>query len=259
MKGFISLPILVVVLVIASGTIIYYQKTKDHKVVISEQISPSPSTQQISSPSASPSAKKMATPKPSVKPSVPPKPTFDTSVKLESISPQKAKFQETITLKGSGFGNSTHKVRFFNLAYPESGPIMTTIQSWTDNEIKVSVPWFKGKIEVEVEKSDGTKSNRLIFESTASQPYISSTSSNALLVGKNFTIYGTEFGLSTGTIKFYHTDALTLKDNCSISFWSDTEIRCTVPTSLSIGQEFGLQIVTSDSRESSFKYMRASD
>lgn len=184
------------------------------------------------------------------------------NVKIDSVIPAEGNFGAEIILRGSGFGPTANQVIFYgpSVSYVNREGIL----SWSDNEIKTIIaPDVKGDYQIEIESSlvNGGKSNKISFKVTAGRPVILSIPS-AVVPTQQITIRGEEFGADTGTINLYgpipsEEKAVTpLAENCQISFWSDTQIRCTLPASLSVGSDYRVSLVTSDGRSESGQYIK---
>lgn len=174
------------------------------------------------------------------------------NVKIDSVTPSEGNSGAEIVLRGSGFGTHANKVRFYGPSvYELSGE---GIMSWSDNEIKTYVlPSVKGDYQIEVESADGVRSNQISFKVIAGIPVILSMP-YAVVPTQQITIRGEEFGAITGVINLFGPSPSEQKavpplaENCQISSWSDTQIRCTLPASLSVGSEYRVSLVTSDGR-----------
>ncbi|GEM_PF-6452131 len=178
------------------------------------------------------------------------------SVRLDAVAPASGKFEQEITVRGSGFGTSSGQVWFYN---SQSGLNLGggPITSWSENEVKTKVPFVRGSNEylIEVQTGSGAKSNRIAFKVTAGQPYFKTISPSGVKPGGEIIITGEEFGESAGSINFYKPENISSASGGSVIYaWSDTEIRANVPGILVPNQEYGVQIVTADGRQSSFKY-----
>lgn len=228
--------------------------------------SPLPSPEESSSPVASvkvtpkPSVKVSSAPKasaaPSTNPAVSPSTTTTSSntnssdMRVNEVNPTSGNFMQTITLKGNNFGNSAGSVAFYGTSSSPSGG--GPIESWSNTEIKVKVPAIRGNTDYQLEVSAGGKtSNRIGFKVINGQPQLNSVSPNPAS-GISITLSGSELGSSNGTVTFY--EGGNPAGTCSIASWSDSQISCTVPANLTQGKEYGLQITTSDGRQTSFKY-----
>lgn len=193
------------------------------------------------------------TPTPFPKPTpTPAPPELQSSVKIDSITPNPAKFGDTVTLRGSGFGSFGQQVLFTNsLGYTTGAPVL----SRSDSEIKVNVPPSKGEVMVQVEDASGVKSNAYSLQVTSGQPYFGSISPSNVKPGGEIVITGREFGNRSGVVNFYHGNSISSSAGGSVIYsWSNTLIKANVPGIIAPNQEYGIQIVTSDGRVSSFKY-----
>lgn len=197
MKGFIQLPILVVIVFLIGGTVYllshYDFQSNNGQPQQTTQASPSPV---VTSPTASPAMKidtsynsqsnQFPSPKPSIMASPIPIPTplvnTESSVQIESISPSKGKVGDVIVIQGKGFGKSSFyypdptnwkgMVSFYGPSGQNSGgaPSACTkdwdYSCWSDNQVKIKVPGVQPgfTFQIEVTSSDGEKSNRLPFE-----------------------------------------------------------------------------------------------
>lgn len=197
--------------------------------------------------------------KPTIKPSPTPSkisPTSSPSTEIKSISPTSANFGAQITLTGSGFGQAKGGVTFYNQngGNPYGAPIL----SWTDTSIRATVPFVAGhqKYQIEVSIANGSRSNRLSFEVLEGQPRIDSFTSS--YPGGFITITGQNFGSSQGKVIFDDGSGQKLAECVFLYFatWSDSKIDCGLPSTLESGVEYGLQVITNDNHESSFKYFR---
>lgn len=231
----------------------------------SVEVSPSPSPEESPSPVASvkstpkPNVKVSSAPKvsavPSTNPAVSPSTTTSSNTKssdmrINEVNPTSGNFMQTITLKGNNFGNSAGSVVFYaNSSSPSGGG---PIESWSDTEVRFKVPAVKGNTDYQLEVSAGGKmSNRIGFKVINGQPQLNSVSPNPA-PGLSITLSGTELGSSNGAVTFY--EGGNPAGTCSITSWNDSQITCTIPANLTQGKEYGLQITTADSRQTSFKY-----
>lgn len=184
----------------------------------------------------------------------------NSSVKLESITPSSAINNQSIVLRGYGFGPKPGYVIFYNSSGMASGS--PSIDSWTDNEIHTKVYFVRGgQFYLAVRTAGGPESNKVAFTVSAGQPYISSINPYPnVSKSTQITISGAEFG-SSGSVDLYSAadyEANILKGQATINSWTDTEIKFMVPSSLDT-KEYGLQIKTSDGRTSSYKYITVSN
>lgn len=246
--------IITILIIAASGYVYVNQNLKKETSETSNVISSSPiATQEKVETSLSIETSKIATPKPPVNPS---------KVKLNSITPSSANSGEEIRLIGTGFGPDSGKVYFFNQIMGSTTPFMNVIPtSWSDTEIKVTIPPAVGgqSIDVEVVHSDGTKSNRAKFTIKGGQPRIDGFSPSNAEPLQTVTISGKEFGSQNGAVNIYKLDNYNLSKPdslCQIVSWTDTTIKCSLPSTVNNGTEYGIAIESSDGRKSSFKYYK---
>lgn len=214
-------------------------------VILKKIITPTPTSNPILSPTS--------TPKPT--PTLTPSPTPQIIVKIDSITPTSGNYGSEITIKGSNFGYVNGSVSFYNSSGINSGG--STIVSWSDSEVKGKVPFVKSDsdYQVEVGTSNGKKSNRIAFRVLAGQPIISSIAPSSMGPGDEIIIDGSGFGSNTGSVNFHQVDSPDSASGGSvITSWSDTQIKGNVPGILAPNTEYGIQIITSDGRRSSFKY-----
>lgn len=174
------------------------------------------------------------------------------SVQLTSIDPANPAFGTQMTMKGSGFGSSqgVYNVYYNGQAQPYGG-----IQSWSDTEIKTNSPFFASGAEyqLEVQTADGRKSNRITVKSGDGQPYVDSFSpGSGAKAGQELVLKGGRFG-SQGQVNFFQNYP-NVSGSGQITFWSDTEIRLTIPSNLESGKEYGIEVVSGGGGHSSFKY-----
>lgn len=258
-KGFAPIIIVMFIALGVGGYLVYRQ-----------QITVQPSKTAIVIPSSTPTATPSAIPTPNtvikVQPKSSPVPStsatvYSSRVKLESISPNIAGSGEEIKLLGSGFNTVMGKVYLYNQILGPSTIFAEVIPNrWTDTEIKITVPPAVGgqTISVEVVHKDGIKSNRVQFQIKGGQPRIDGFSPNNAQPLQEITISGKEFG-SSGSVNIHKTDSGDISSpyaQCQITYWTDTLIRCNLPSTVNNGTEYGIEIVSSDNRRSSFKYYK---
>jgi len=121
-----------------------------------DKILPGPDTKP-SSPVSIPQSPQPNQPAPTLSPST-------TSVTLNTVSPNSAKAQDLVVLKGANFGTAPGTVIFET---PGSGGCCgTRPDSWSDTEIKVKVISFgtTGTKQLKVFRPDGKISNSISFE-----------------------------------------------------------------------------------------------
>lgn len=223
--------------------------------------SPSPAASQMATSSPTASAKASVKPSASVKASGSPVPSPSAaasatnnaspipSITLSELSPSSGNFMQTFILKGNNFGNGG-SVAFINpQGQVSAGAVVDT---WSNTEIKAKVPAVRGGTDFQIEVSSGGKtSNRMTFRVNNGQPQLNSVSPNPA-PGVSLTFSGSEYGSSNGVVSFY--DGSSMIGTCAVSSWSESQIVCTAPSNLTSGREYGVQITTSDGRQTSFKF-----
>lgn len=201
-------------------------------------------------------------------PSIAPQKTIDFNneslVKLTTVSPSSAIQGQTIILKGEKFGSRFGQVWFYT---PEGvnagGP---SIQKWSDTEIETRVGFMlrgtNRKFYLEVQTSDGTKSNKIPFTVTAGQPIIDNVSSSTLVKNSQVTLSGSEFGTTQGTLTFYNQGGNAWNESiaatATVVSWSDTNATFIVPGNLE-NKEYGFDLKTNDGRNTSAKFFKVSN
>lgn len=173
--------------------------------------------------------------------------------RVDSINPISANYGAVVSVQGSGFGNTPGQVVFYSQNGQKTG---TSIESWSDNQIKFKVPAVKGysNYQIEVETSQGVKSNKSNFRVLAGQPIITNIYPNKLKVGDYIIIWGRDFG-SSGKVNFYPVGSTQAGGSLINYFWSNYLITGRVPNNLESNKEYGVQVRTSDGRDSSLKYV----
>lgn len=293
MRGFLQIPIIIIILLIAGG-VTAYSVSRNHSAtqnkVDNKEASPS-STEANPSPSASNNKsdsilKTSATPstspvgnqqgtksqstnlntaatQPTASASIPTStPAMTVSMNLNSLSPTSGTPGSTLlTLNGSGFGSiEIGKGQGFVDFYDQSGNFAggNSAQTWSDNQVTTVVPPLNkgGQYMAEiVNKANNTKSNRVAFTVTGGTPTITSSPASAG-VGSQVTLGGNEFGSSQGSVVIYTIDssgATIYKGTCSINSWTDIQVTCTLPGSLTPNTQYQFDLTTSDSRSGQWK------
>lgn len=256
-------PILVVILItLGIGSYILYSS----KQSLNQESGHKESSQSTSSPTISPTPTSTATlktqPKSSPTLTLSPTAVYSSRVKLESVFPNSASSGEEIKLLGSGFGTITGKVYLYNqILGPSTIFADVTPNRWTDTEIKITVPPAVGgqTINAEVIHKDGTRSNKAQFQIKGGQPRIDIISPANSQPLQEITISGKEFGNNSGSVNIHKTDNGDISSpfaQCQIVSWGDTSIRCKLPSTVNNGTEYGIEIISSDNRRSSFKYYK---
>lgn len=245
--------IILIFLVLASSGVYLYQQS---------QI-PTPQSTKITELSPSPAetittTKSVSTPKSTTSPTQ----QVNSRVKLSSASPAGGNSGEEIKLLGTGFGTITGKVYFFNQIMGPTTPFMDVTPSrWTDTELKITIPPAVGgqNIDIEVWHKDGTKSNRIKFTINGGQPRIDNFSPSNAQPLQSLTMSGKEFGDQAGKVNIYNLDNYELSSpnaSCQINSWSNNTIKCTLPSTVNNGTEYGFMVESSDGRKSSFQFYK---
>lgn len=184
---------------------------------------------------------------------------IQTSFRVDSVNPTEGNFLQTITLQGSGFGSEQGSVIWFgqSVSGPEEWNIGgSPIVSWSDTEIKANVIFLKGKniYQLEVHKKNGDKSNRTNFKVIEGQPQLTSWP-NIGVPGREIILKGEEFGTEKGHVELRGPSSNDAAGNCEITYWSDEEIHCKLPSSLSTFGDYGVGVVSADNRPASYQYI----
>lgn len=256
-KGVINIPIVIIFLILSGAVTILIT------IPNRSQNSPTIPQEKVSSPSAETSNK---TPKPTSTPTAysntpSPKINIDnqSTVKLESVSPNTASINSQLIIKGQRFGQVQGKF----LLYARESSLFSSlyeIEKWSDNEIITKLKFVSGgQFYIKVETADGKRSNELSLKVIGGQPYISIVTPTTFKKGSTINISGYDFGSSTGKVNFNSSSgAGNLLGYGVIGSWTDTQIIFTVPSNLE-SKEYAIEIVTSDNRKSSYKYFYIND
>lgn len=176
-----------------------------------------------------------------------------TPLAVTSITPSSGIFSAIVNVYGSGFDNKKGSVTFYNKA--NQAVAGAPILGWYDGGIKFRVPAVtKGSYQIEIQRADGRKSNRVAFTVTASQPIISTIQPGTLRAGNYFLIYGQQFGNLTGKVNLFNPNSPVIFANANIYYWSDNLIVGQIPSKIGGNKEYGIQVRTSDLRDSSLIY-----
>lgn len=178
-------------------------------------------------------------------------------VKVDSLSPNTGKFEDEFTVRGVNFGGNPGFVVFYVEERSTTEGIGGPILSWSDTEIKARVPFMRGKrtYKVGVKTADGIRSNKLDYTVTAGQPIIDTLSPAGVAPGGQITIRGSELGNTPGQVNFHVPGSYESASGASvISSWSDTTIVCNIPEIIAADKEYGVQLITTDGRKTSFKF-----
>ncbi|GEM_PF-5891104 len=278
MKGFIALPIIIVIIILftgsTAGTYVVLKNNSSNKTSPSSSsttttsessssanVNPSPTPSPTPSPSTNKANYQTTTPSSNPTPNtqISPKPPVDLNenspIRLESVSPSSGIQNQAITLRGKNFGPSTGKVLFYNSNGTSMGG--PSIDNWTETEIRTTAGFMlKGPrtFYLEIETSAGAKSNKIPFYLSAGQPYVDYMSPVTLTRGTQHTFTGSEFGASPGSIRFFNEGGYPNPTaTAQIHSWSDTNIAFTVPTSLDT-KDYSIDVLASDGRTSSVHY-----
>ncbi len=138
---------------------------------------------------------------------------------LTSISPPSIRPGTAVTLNGSGFGTQADAVSF--------GPLeATTFTSWSDTQIKLTVPQglLPGSVMVD---QDGVQSNAIAY--TVTPPVLNSISQTSITPGTVLTLNGTGFGSQADAVSFGPLETTTFTS------WTNTKIVVTVPQGVQAG------------------------
>jgi len=171
---------------------------------------------------------------------------------INSITPTSGIVGSITAVYGSGFGNKQGSVVFYN----QKGQASTgaLILGWYDGGVKFRIPAVaKGTYSVEIQTSDGKKSNKVSFSVIAGQPTISSLYTYKLSWGGYFIIYGQDLG-NSGKINLYNIGSTVPFYNASILYWSDSLIIGQISPKVGGNTTYGIQVSTSDNRNSSIIY-----
>lgn len=140
-------------------------------------------------------------------------------ITVTGISPGSGPIGTSVTITGTGFGNSPGKVGFHG--------VQATITQWSNTDIVAIVPSGASSGPIKICTAAGDCGIAGNFTVT---PSITSLDPPAGAVGSQVTILGTAFGTSQGT------STVTLDGQIVIpTSWSDTDIIWTVPGDASSG------------------------
>ncbi len=172
--------------------------------------------------------------------------------KADYITPLTGLVGSIASVYGSNFGNKQGNVTFYNQWGQASGK--APILGWYDGGVKFRILTVaKGTYSVEIQTSDGKKSNKVSFTVIAGQPTISSLYTYKLSWGGYFIIYGRDLG-NSGKINLYNIGSNVPFYNASILYWSDSLIMGQISPKVGGNATYGIQVSTSDNRNSSIIY-----
>ncbi len=209
---------------------------------ISIEITPKPTSTNSPVPTNTPTLTPQATSTPA--------PNQTSGPKIDSIDPSSGNWQETIIIKGSGFGSNSGSVTWFNQNGQTSAG--SPIESWSDTEVKARISGALSNYDftISVYTSDGKQSNKYPFKVMQGQPYIGSISPQNATLGSSMTLDGEKFGSSSGKVVFY-SNYPNIAGEGEITFWSETKIEFKLPSSLENGKEYAVAVIASQGNASS--------
>ena len=158
--------------------------------------------------------------------------------RITSVSPTRARYNQTLTIRGTGFGASrgAGKVVFFGGTEPTSYQYL----SWSDTRIQVRVPTGARTGNLQVVTSKGTVRHRL----TVTSPWVRSLSPRSGRANTLVTVSGTNFGASRGNSSVRIGSTVIT----SYSSWSNTSVRFRIPVNARSGH---LSVRTSEGTSNS--------
>ena len=149
-----------------------------------------------------------------------------------SVTPASGQPGGTYTISGKGFGVSVDSILF--------NTRLATINSWAANTIVGVVPTLTDgryvvKVKVGAENSNGVYFN--VLPPAGGTPTIRSISPESGPRGEYVTIFGSNFGSTTGNVVFWRgTDAadadISFPDGCGVNYWQDGTIVVKVPSAM---------------------------
>lgn len=183
-------------------------------------------------------------------------PGVSSELALESVYPGQGPAGSTITLSGINFGTQPGWVIFTTARDTNYGGY---ISSWSDTSITASVSGMLRSdqtVQVTVKTADDRISNAVPFYVTVGQPVVDSITPAGAKVWESITLKGTELG-TTGSVVIM--DAAASYQNmgeCAATSWTPTEIICTLPPSLTNGEEYAFQVVLPEGPVSGVDFYR---
>ena len=145
--------------------------------------------------------------------------TISSGPQITSISPNRVRYGQTITIRGTGFGTrrGTRRVVFFGGTQPNASQYV----SWSDTQIRVRVPAGARTGDLQVVTTGGSGTARL----TVTSPWVNGVSPQNVRTNNVVTISGENFGSSRGSSSVrIGSTAIT-----SFTSWSSSAIRFRVP------------------------------
>ena len=145
--------------------------------------------------------------------------------RVTSVSPGRARYGETVTIRGTGFGGSrgAGRVIFFGGAEPRSSDYL----NWGDTRIQVRVPTGARTGDLQVVTTSGSDTARL----TVTSPWVRSISPSSVRTNAFVTVSGSNFGASRGSSSVRIGSTVI----SSYSSWSRTTIRFRIPANARSG------------------------
>ena len=162
----------------------------------------------------------------------------DAGPRISSLSPTRVRYNQLLTIRGSGFGGRRRsgKVVFFGGTEPRSSQYAT----WSDNRIEVRVPTGARTGNLQVVTASGSDAYRLIVTS----PWVRAISPTRGRAGALVTVTGSNFGAARGS----GSVVIGAQVINSYSSWSPTSIRFRIPTNTRPGR---LAVRTTEGRSNS--------
>jgi hypothetical protein len=242
-KGFSPIILVVLALLVIGGVGLYQKQTS------LASLQPTSKPTESATPTSQPTASPTTSPKPKItaKPtSSPTKTTLPTSAStptptsqnntnstnapvVNSMSASNSNFGQYVnyTIAGNNFGSSQGTATVFD--NNNNTVNNSSITGWQNTSIQANIVGSAGtSYSLEVTTSDGKKSNRYSFTQPLGQPYLTpdNISPKGAKPGETVTISGDRFDSGNGRVTFNDSDG-------TIVSWNNTEIKVTIPTSLS--------------------------
>ena len=170
---------------------------------------------------------------------------------INNFSPTSGHSGQQITIYGNNFGPETGGVNFCTSSGCSYG---APIDSWSDTEIKAKVPGIiaaTGSYDFYVHTKSGKDSNKKTFTVSDAQPRINDITPGQAKTGDEITIKGSNFQ-QNGTVTFRKNSDIVATG--SVISWDDTEIKITIPSSLTNGEEYNIQVTNGGGANSSVKF-----
>ena len=167
--------------------------------------------------------------------------TISSGPQITSISPNRVRYGQTITIRGTGFGTrrGTRRVVFFGGTQPNASQYV----SWSDTQIRVRVPAGARTGDLQVVTTGGSGTARL----TVTSPWVSRVTPQNVRTNNVVTISGENFGSSRGSSSV-RIGSTTIT---SFTSWSSRAIRFRVPINTPPGN---LTIRTTNGTSNSIRF-----